>query len=168
MNQFLTINKNRSSCSTNKIQGLLLLLYPLLCSTAQNISCPISMTACTLHCKTTAHNSTTTVLQKFSVLQRYYNVHSTSTPRYYNIIGQHPSQYSIVHPGTCSRSSTAAGVLVQHCFCTKFVLVLVFWYFIHSTESALDLTSIAGHICPVFTRSTTVVLSSAKSVLTPC
>lgn len=42
---------------------LLLVLHPLLCSTAQNMNCPISTTALTLHCKTTAHNSTTTVLQ---------------------------------------------------------------------------------------------------------
>lgn len=39
------------------------------------------MTAFTLHFKTTAHNSTTTVLEKFSVLQRYYTVHSISTPK---------------------------------------------------------------------------------------
>ena len=67
-----------SSCSSNALLTLLK-LHPLLCSTAQNMNCPISMTAFTLHCKTTAHNSTTTVLQKFSVLQRYYTVHSIST-----------------------------------------------------------------------------------------
>lgn len=95
---FYCFNNNyKSSCSTNRVLGSLLLPvhHPLLCSTAQNMNCPISMTAFTLHCKTTAHNSTTTVLKKFSVRQRYYTLDSISTPQYYNIILQHPGQYSI-------------------------------------------------------------------------
>lgn len=137
-------------------------LHALFCSTAQNMNCPISTTAFTLHCKTTAHNSTTTILQRFSVLQRYYFVHSISTPRYYNIIGQHPSQYSAVHQEKssswykqsinqyCSRHKTSSSaVLLQTSFdcisarsalvlykvCTSASTVVV----LHSTESALEL-----------------------------
>ena len=119
-----------------------------LSSTAQNMNCPISITAFTLNCKTTTHNSSTTVLQKFSVLQGTTLFIQSVLQRYYNIIGQHPSRYSIVHPGTSSTSS----------------LQRLYLCFIQSTESALDLTSIAGQQRQVFTRSTTVVLSPCQVV----
>lgn len=81
-------------------------LHLPLCSTAQNMNCPISTTAFTLHYKTTSHNCTTTVLQKLSVLQRYYIVCSFSTPWYYSFICQHPSHYSNVFQGETVHSGS--------------------------------------------------------------